>query len=321
MEYIVSAATDVGLVKKINQDSFGVKVLDTKHGKIAVAVLCDGMGGLSKGETASATVVDAFHKWILNRLPYLCEIGITDSLIQNEWINTVMLCNKKINSYGKNTGIELGTTLTVMMITDTRYFIMNIGDSRAYEITDQVMLLTKDHTLVAREVEMGILTEEQARTDARKNVLLQCVGASKKILPDIFFGKTKENAVYMLCSDGFRHEITREEIYHFLNPSVMLEAIQMKQNMEELIEINKLRRERDNITAVSIRTCKNTLNGFYDPLETLMLYQEKSPEVTEIIGDEDFLPLPENGLPVINEDTVFSVIEEFSFTSSYEIIE
>ena len=64
MEYIVSAATDVGISKNTNQDSFSIKRLDTKLGKIVVAVLCDGMGGLSKGEVASATVIDAFNKWI-----------------------------------------------------------------------------------------------------------------------------------------------------------------------------------------------------------------------------------------------------------------
>ena len=254
MEYIVSAATDVGIIKKVNQDSFGVKVLHTRLGQMVVAVLCDGMGGLSRGEVASATVVDAFHKWILNRLPFLCEIGITDTVMEREWTNIVELCNRKIHAYGERAGCELGTTLTVLMLTDTRYFIMNIGDSRAYEVTDQTILLTKDHTVAARAVEMGIITEEQAMTDPGRSVLLQCIGASEQIRPDMFYGETKQDAVYLLCSDGFRHEITSEEIQHYLNPSVMYEAGQMKQNMEAMIELNKQRQERDNITVLAVRT-------------------------------------------------------------------
>ena len=70
----------------------------------------------------------------------------------------------------------------------------------------------------------------------------------------MFFGDTALNATYMLCSDGFRHEITEGEIYAYLNPTVMTDADGMQRNMEALIELNKQRRERDNISVVSIRT-------------------------------------------------------------------
>ena len=254
LDYIVSAATDIGISKDTNQDSFGVKVVDTKLGKIVVAVLCDGMGGLAKGEVASATVVDAFHKWILHQLPSLCESGISDSVIQNEWTGIILSCNRKISNYGKSIGINLGTTLAVIMLTETRYFIVNIGDSRVYAISDETALITKDQTVVAKEVEAGILTEEQAKNDPRRSILLQCIGASEIISPEYFFGDTRKNTVYMLCSDGFRHEITNKEIFQYLNPNVMCDAQQMKQNMDTLIEVNKQRLEKDNISVISIRT-------------------------------------------------------------------
>lgn len=254
MEYIISAATDVGIAKDTNQDSFGVKTVETQLGKMTIAIICDGMGGLSKGEVASATVVDAFHKWILHKLPFLCESGISESVIQKEWTEIILSCNKKISSYGKNIGINLGTTLAIIMLTETKYFIVNIGDSRVYEIFDKTTLLTKDQTVVAKEVEAGIITEEQAKVDPRRSVLLQCIGASDVIEPEFFFGITKKDAVYMLCSDGFRHEITSEEIFQYLNPNVMFDAQKMKQNMDVLIDINKQRQEKDNISVISIRT-------------------------------------------------------------------
>lgn len=58
----------------------------------------------------------------------------------------------------------------------------------------------------------------------------------------------------MLCSDGFRHEITEEEIYKYLNPGVMTDENRMKRNMDALIDLNKQRQERDNISVVTIRT-------------------------------------------------------------------
>ena len=108
--------------------------------------------------------------------------------------------------------------------------------------------------MVAREVELGNLTPEEAERDSRRSVLLQCIGASDEVYPDMFFGDTKLNAVYMLCSDGFRHEITEDEIHQYLNPNVMVDADGMKQNMDALIDLNKQRQERDNISVVSIRT-------------------------------------------------------------------
>ena len=254
MEFLVSASTDIGISKKTNQDSYGITVVDTRLGKMVIAVLCDGMGGLSKGEIASATVIDAFHKWIVTRLPELCKKSITDTIIQNEWCDIAVIYNEKIKNYGKSVGIDLGTTLVAILLTDSRYYIMNVGDSRVYEITDQATVLTKDQTLVARETELGMITEEQAKTDPRRSVLLQCIGSSDQIVPDMFFGETKKDAVYMLCSDGFRHEITNEEIQQYLNPDRMQNSNQMRQNMDTLIEINKQRMERDNISVVSIRT-------------------------------------------------------------------
>ncbi|MDE6088444.1 MAG: protein phosphatase 2C domain-containing protein [Oscillospiraceae bacterium] len=254
MEFLVSASTDIGISKKTNQDSYSVTIVDTRLGKMVIAVLCDGMGGLSKGEIASATVIDAFRKWIVTRLPELCKKSITDTIIQNEWCDIAIIYNEKIKNYGKSVGIDLGTTLVAILLTDSRYYIINIGDSRVYEITDKVVVLTKDQTVVARETELGIISEEQAKTDPRRSVLLQCIGASDEIAPDVFFGETKKDAVYMLCSDGFRHEISIEEIQQYLNPEKMHKVDQMKQNMDFLIEINKQRMERDNISVVSIRT-------------------------------------------------------------------
>ena len=254
MNYLVAASTDIGNTKQTNQDSYGIRVLNTKRGKMVFAVLCDGMGGLSKGEVASATVVDAFFKWVDRELPLLCQKGISDADIRNDWVKIVTDYNEKIKKYGRNNNISLGTTVTAILLTNERYYIINVGDTRAYEIFDYTKLITKDQTVVAREVELGKLTEDEAEIDPRRSVLLQCIGASDVVYPDLFFGSTVKDSVYMLCTDGFRHEITKDEIYQYLQPNEMTDADRMKENMDALILINKQRQERDNITVLSIRT-------------------------------------------------------------------
>ena len=121
-------------------------------------------------------------------------------------------------------------------------------------INDDINQITQDQTFIAREIALGHMTPEQAKTDRRRNVLLQCVGASEKVYPDVFYLKSDINTVYMLCSDGFRHEIAQEEIYTKLKPESLISNNIMTQNSKDLIELNKERMERDNISVVLIRT-------------------------------------------------------------------
>ena len=254
MKFIVSAATDIGRVKAVNQDCYRVKVFSTCLGEMVFAVLCDGMGGLSNGEVASSTLVDAFCNWASSRLPELCETGIEDGDIRSDWTALISQCGELLLNYGRQGGFSLGTTVTAMLLTGERYYIANVGDTRAYEISGGVRLLTRDQTLLEREVEQGILTRAEAERDPRRNILLQCVGASETVYPDLFFGKTLPGAVYLMCSDGFRHEITEDEIFCHLNPDRMADSQEMRENLEQLIELNKQRLETDNITAVAVRT-------------------------------------------------------------------
>lgn len=254
MNFIVSGNTDIGLTKSTNQDSLSIKVINTKQGRMVFVVLCDGMGGLSKGEVASASVIRAFDSWSRNELQQLSENPIEDPVIRSQWEKIVSEQNEKIKSYGAGLGIKLGTTLTAMLITQNRYYVLNVGDSRAYELHNGLNQITKDQTFVAREVALGNMTEEQAKVDERRSVLLQCVGASEEVYPDMFFGDVQKNAVYMLCSDGFRHEITSEEIYDKLQADKLLNEDMMNNASMELIELNKQRQERDNITVALIRT-------------------------------------------------------------------
>lgn len=254
MKFIISASTDIGIAKSTNQDSLSVKVINTSQGQMSFGILCDGMGGLAKGEVASATVIRAFDDWVYNELPKLSQSPIEESIIKEQWSNILAKQNKQIGAYGAEHGINLGTTAVIMLLTQEKYYIMNIGDSRAYEVTDDLRQITSDQTLVAREVALGHITSEQAENDSRRSILLQCVGASPTVYPELFCGDVKTNATYMLCSDGFRHEITPDEIYDKFNPNILLDEEIMGKQAVDLIELNKQREERDNISVLMVKT-------------------------------------------------------------------
>ena len=199
MNYIAMASSEAGLVKQTNQDSYFAQVVSGARGKLAFAVVCDGMGGLEKGEVASASVVQAFRRWVEERLPLMDQDEIDDQSIRSEWTEIAVSFNEKLKRYGRENQLRLGTTLTALLLTDQRYYCMNIGDTRAYELTDRLTQITEDHTVIAREVELGNLTEEEARTDPRRSVLLQCIGASEEIFPDLFFRRgEKGRSVFAL---------------------------------------------------------------------------------------------------------------------------
>jgi serine/threonine protein phosphatase PrpC len=96
------------------------------------------------------------------------------------------------------------------------------------------------------------MTPEQAKLDKRRNVLLQCVGASKTVEPQIIRGRI-EKGIYMICSDGFRHELTPEEMLETLAPINLVNKKSMRGNAQYLIEKVKSRREKDNISVILVK--------------------------------------------------------------------
>ena len=258
MEYKIAIQTDIGIQKETNQDSCCVKEAITEKGHILLAVICDGMGGLAKGEVASAALIKAFSDWFEKELPQHLAAEHPLQEIQYRWDRIMKEQNQNIAAYGKMLHLQLGSTLTALIILeDGSYLIGHVGDSRSYRITDQeVVLLTEDQTVVAREIKQGKLTPEQAQTDPRRNVLLQCIGASRIVEPDFYTGTALPNQCYMLCSDGFRHVITGEELHRAFAPSNNPDEQTMSAHIEELIDLNKYRHENDNITALLLKTVR-----------------------------------------------------------------
>ena len=174
MVFLDAVETDVGIAKTTNQDSACITVAQTPYGQIAMAMICDGMGGLEKGELASATVIRAFLDWFCQELPDQMADFRWDAG-QTAWTHQIKTLNRMISDYGKFYGFSLGTTVTAMLLFQDTYMIAHVGDSRAYALQTNILQLTEDHSVVGREVRRGTMTAQQAERDPRRNVLLQWV--------------------------------------------------------------------------------------------------------------------------------------------------
>lgn len=253
MKYTATADTDIGISKDTNQDSILIKHAAYTGKEVLMAVICDGMGGLLKGEVASATVIRAFAKWFDEELPFELE-NVNLSVIGGKWVHMLKDLNLKILEYSKATGTSsMGTTFSGILLAGGEYVFAHVGDTRIYQIKNGISQLTADQTFVAREIQRGTMTLDQARTDRRRNLLLQCIGASDIVEPQVQMGRTEKGA-YMLCSDGFRHEITEDEMFESLNPVNLMNKNAMHSNAQFLIDLVKNRNEKDNISVILIKT-------------------------------------------------------------------
>ena len=248
MKLLSAACSDRGIKKKINQDSLLVRSAMTKEGEILLAAVCDGMGGLEKGEVASGEVIRALARWFEETLPLLLSGGqekkgvgerrkraiakSLESLIQEE--------NQMISVYGKEKNLLLGTTVSAVLLIAGWYLIVHVGDSRVYGLTEDVQQLTKDQTYVQREIDAGRLTKEQAKQHPRRNVLLQCVGVH---YPGMGF---------LVCSDGFCNQLLDGELEERFCRNYLRAEWEMEENLKEVMEQNKRRMETDNLSAIWI---------------------------------------------------------------------
>lgn len=253
MKFVAALHTDIGIKKKTNQDSALILEAQTDKGNVLFACLCDGMGGLAKGEVASAALIEQYKEWFYRELPRIIYTDLTSEQIRKSLEKILFDMCTKIMDYGKKCGVNLGTTSVALLIVQGRYYISNVGDSRAYKISDGLYQLTKDQTLVQREIDLGRISPQEAETHPQRNVLLQCIGASDFIIPDFYEGETQLGDQFLLCSDGFRHVISEQEIYDKLRAENVPDPISMKRALAELTELDKARLETDNITSVLVR--------------------------------------------------------------------
>lgn len=253
MYFMQSYYTDVGIKRKTNQDSLVLLKADTDKEEILLAVICDGMGGHQSGELASKVIVEAFERWFKLELPRLIYKDFCSSTIIEQWNDIINSCNETLVRYGQSKKIEMGSTMTAVLLFGERYYIAHVGDSRAYMISeDGVKQLTLDQSLVAEAVRNGELTEEEALRDRRRNVLTECVGITDSVSPLFFEGNVDEKNSFLVCTDGFWHNLTEEELGRYLSGNQFQSNKMIRMHLNYLVETCKQRLEKDNISAICI---------------------------------------------------------------------
>lgn len=278
--YDVTCHTDIGAVRKVNQDSACAMTAMVRGEPACMLILCDGMGGASIGEYASRRVVMEFVQWFERTFPEIAGRGATLEGIQDDWMDKMVRLDEELRGYGREHGLKTGTTATCMLFWRGAYLLMQSGDSRAYEIGWRTVQLTEDQSYVQQQVRLGNLTREEAVRHPRRSLLTDCIGGSRPSVPVPAMGTVKRGAVYLLCSDGLVHEVTPRELKHRLAPWKNGHAVGLHESLVQLTELVKQRGETDNITAVGMyvgRSRRRWKKGFSseDGREVPFLLTEK----------------------------------------------
>ena len=230
--------TDAGRVRNHNEDS--VTILKNKSNEYLLMV-ADGMGGHRKGEVASAIAITHLGKRFMD----IASIGTKLDAVN--WLNdNVNEINKNILDYANEheDSVGMGSTLVVAIQTKDYLIFGNIGDSSGYVMKNQkIHKVTKDHTLVNLLVEAGNLTEEEAKSHPKKNVLMRALGATEKIEMDIFDVDMNNDGI-LLCSDGLTTMLTDDQIEKVLNDS----ELSTEEKVTKLIQKCNVRGGFDNIS-------------------------------------------------------------------------
>lgn len=239
----VEGRTDIGPVRKENQDNFRVKLFD---GDAALAVVCDGMGGATSGKEASEIAVNAVY----DRISAGYRRDGDGNSVKNLMITAINAANSLVFSESVNDSEKegMGTTCVAAVVRKDIAFIASIGDSRAYLIDKKgITQITNDHTYVEMLYEQGKITKEEIKNHKMRNVITKAVGTEKDVDVDYFEVDLEPDSVMLLCSDGLSTYCSNELIFNFVYQK------DLKTAASELIEYVNTHGGKDNITVVLIK--------------------------------------------------------------------
>ena len=277
----IGMLTDVGQVRTVDEDSilaadlsFGVNSESSKFLLLAVA---DGMGGHAKGEEASKIALNAIARAVipdlLNNTPFT---KILEKGIQN--------ANQDILDYTAENpeASGMGTTSVCAVVKDNQIHLANVGDSRAYRVSDdEICRVTKDHSYVQALIDEGDITEEQAREHPRKNEITRAVGIMPSIEVDTMKLTLDSDESLLLCCDGVIAHLSDDDIHKIIRDSPDPQTA-----CQEIVDMANERGGSDNISLIILSSEGSDTNETEpDTKETEPDTKETEPDTKETEPD------------------------------------
>ncbi len=236
MHIISGIYWDKGL-RENNQDSLMLEQVYTRKGRVLLALVSDGIGGLEEGETASGLILEQFLQTFYQDVLRLLGKNKGRKILEKSICRCFYELSHMMNNYGKKKGIRLGATVTLLLIYKRKYLLFHLGDSRCYQIMRK---------------KLKKLTEEHSDALGR---LMGCLGSFAYRTPDVRFGYIKRKSGFLLCTDGFYHFQNEAILKELLTPVEIESEIQIEKRLRQLALYGMKQGEKDNVSAVYV-VCK-----------------------------------------------------------------
>lgn len=228
------AVTHQGKVRELNEDSY---LVEPAAGLWLVA---DGMGGYEAGEVASSGIV-----------AHLSTIGKSSSASDQHarFIDRLTHANAELQAYSAaRDGVTIGSTVAALLAFKGQYRCLWAGDSRVYLLRrGRLRQLSRDHSEAQEMVETGLLSEEEARTWHRRNVITRAVGIEPEVTVEVVYGTIEHGDSYILCSDGLTAHASDEDI------GAAAAGRRPRDACERLLELTLSRGATDNVTIIIVQ--------------------------------------------------------------------
>lgn len=241
--------TDIGKKRSENQDRFSVFLPENDRPCCLISV-CDGMGGAAGGATAAETAIKIYNDSVAEML---CDCD-GDGAVMAVMSRAAEKANNAVFTLASETPelSGMGTTLVSFFhFNDSSSFLLNIGDSRAYLISEnEIKQVSHDHSYVQRLIDSGELSPSKAANHPQKNIITRAVGIEAEVIPDVKKIDTAGFTYLLLCSDGLHGEIKDQEIKKLIFDS---DTDSIKEKAEALVSLANKKGGNDNITVVLAR--------------------------------------------------------------------
>lgn len=234
--------SDIGRKRMVNED----RVAFLEHpDRFKLAILADGMGGHNAGDVASEMAIVEMQSYFL-----AMDIQkLNSSEAKKQWmLESIKTINEKIYDHSlSHEGCEgMGTTLIVVLIEGNQCLIGHIGDSRVYTFTSEnVSLVTRDHSYVNLLIENGEISEEEAENHPQKNFIVKSLGTESTVEPDFYELDIQQPSYLLICSDGLSNKISTEDMAATINMPISID-----EKGKKLVQLANDSGGEDNISVI-----------------------------------------------------------------------
>ena len=233
MHFQYACVWDKGDFYAINQDSFSLQILYTGIGPYAMAVICDGVGGLYRGEFAGGYATQKMTEWFYEMaLPILCE-GQSFLVLRRSCIRELKEIHEHLYIEGHKKQEPMATTFTMLILTSKQYYVFHIGDCHCYKIGGKAKSLVPIQT-------------------NRKGELTGALGVGVFPKPEFRKGRYSMKNRFLLCSDGYAGCLTTRGIQSLGDRRLISGNEEMERLMKEILKRGRKKGEKDNCTGIVI---------------------------------------------------------------------